>query len=207
MNFDEKARQWDLNPTRHERAQAVAEGIRRQIPLRPNMTALEYGCGTGLLSFELRSELGQITLADRSAGMLEVLREKITATQAENMIPFQLDLLTDALPAQRFDLIYSLMTLHHIPDTWGILGCFYQLLLPGGYLCIADLDEEDGSFHNEAFDGHLGFNRQALAKLAMAVGFEVLGFETVYQMAKVVDNRQRTYPIFLMTARKQSILR
>lgn len=202
MNFDEKARQWDLNPIRHERARAVADAIRRQIPLHRRMTALEYGCGTGLLSFELCNELGNITLADRSAGMLEVLDEKIAAAQVTHLTPVQLDLLTDPLPTRRFDLIYSLMTLHHIPDTRRILSCFHQLLLPGGYLCIADLDREDGSFHKEPFEGHFGFDRQALGELTMAVGFEVLGFETVYEMVKMVDDQPRAYPIFLMTARR-----
>lgn len=202
MNFDEKARQWDLNPMRHERARAVADAIRRQIPLHRRMTALEYGCGTGLLSFELCNELGNITLADRSAGMLEVLDEKIAAAQVTHLTPVQLDLLTDPLPTRRFDLIYSLMTLHHILDTRRILSCFHQLLLPGGYLCIADLDREDGSFHKEPFEGHFGFDRQALGRLTVAVGFEVLGFETVYEMVKMVDDQPRAYPIFLMTARR-----
>jgi ubiquinone/menaquinone biosynthesis C-methylase UbiE len=202
MNFDEKASQWDLNPDRRQRARAVAEAIRRQIPLHPNLSALEYGCGTGLLSFELRNDLAQILLADRSTGMLDVLREKIAAAQASNLFPIQLDLLSDPLPTQRFDLIYSLMTLHHILDTARILSLFWQLLKAGGYLCIADLDREDGSFHKEPFEGHLGFDRQALAKLTTAVGFEVLGFETVYQMVKLVEGQQRSYPIFLMTARR-----
>ncbi|MCX8063031.1 MAG: class I SAM-dependent methyltransferase [Anaerolineales bacterium] len=205
MNFDEKARDWDSNPARRERARAVAEAMRRQIPVRPTMTALEYGCGTGLLSFELRNELGKIVLADSSTGMLEVLREKIAAAQANNLFPIKLDLLVDPLPVQRFDLIYSLMTLHHICDTKRILSLFHQLLLPGGYLCIADLDEEDGSFHTDPFEGHLGFNRQELAELTTMVGFEVLGFETVYQMVKIVDEQSRAYPIFLMTARKREI--
>ncbi len=202
MNFDEKAREWDRNPLRVERARAVAEALRQQIPLHRQMKALEYGCGTGLLSFELRADLGEILLADRSVGMLEVLREKIEAVQAHHLFPIQLDLLTDPLPPQRFGLIYSLMTLHHIPDTQRILSLFYQLLEPGGYLAIADLDKEDGTFHKEPFEGHLGFDRQALADLAEAVGFQVLGFETVYEMVKVVEERQRAYPIFLMTARR-----
>jgi ubiquinone/menaquinone biosynthesis C-methylase UbiE len=202
MNFDEKARQWDLNPARHERARAVADAIRRQVALHPQMKALEYGCGTGLLSFELRADLGEIVLADSSAAMLEVLAEKIAAAQAQNLVPLRLDLMVDPLPAQRFDLIYSLMTLHHIPDTQRILGLFYELLRPGGTLCIADLDEEDGSFHQQPFEGHHGFRRSHLAKQTQAVGFEVLGFETVYQMVKEIEGSQRHYPIFLMTARK-----
>ena len=53
---------------------------------------------------------------------------------------------------ERFDLVYTLMTLHHIPDTAKILGSFQALLQPGGVLCIADLDKEDGSFHSHEAD-------------------------------------------------------
>jgi predicted TPR repeat methyltransferase len=62
-NFDERAESWDDDPVRVARAAAVAEGIRSRVPLSSAMRALEYGCGTGLLSFELRHELGHITLA------------------------------------------------------------------------------------------------------------------------------------------------
>ncbi len=49
-NFDERAREWDSDPKKVERARAVAEAIRRSIPLSSGMNALEYGCGTGLLA-------------------------------------------------------------------------------------------------------------------------------------------------------------
>src|SRR5512147_852630 len=112
--FDEKAAQWDAKPVRVERAQAVADGIKAALPLSPNMTALEYGCGTGLLSFALQPQLGHITLADSSPGMLSVLREKIAARNIKNMTPVQLDLMVDPLPAVHYQVIYTLMTLHHI---------------------------------------------------------------------------------------------
>ena len=131
-NFDERAKDWDSDPKKVERARAVAEAIRSAIPLTPNMSALEYGCGTGLVSFALQADLGQITLADTSQGMLDVLSEKIAAAGVTNMHPARLDLSTDPLPAERFDLTYSLMTLHHIEDAKGILKKFHALLEPSG---------------------------------------------------------------------------
>ena len=120
-DFDSRAKDWDEVPGRVERANAVAAAIREQVALSRAMKALEYGCGTGLLSFALQAELGSITLADSSSGMLEVLREKIARGGITNMSPFRLDLAVDPVPAERFDLVYTLMTLHHIPDTAKIL--------------------------------------------------------------------------------------
>ena len=56
--FDQKAQQWDAKPVRVERALAVADSIKTDVPLSPQMTALEYGCGTGLVSFALQSRTG-----------------------------------------------------------------------------------------------------------------------------------------------------
>jgi ubiquinone/menaquinone biosynthesis C-methylase UbiE len=47
------------------------------------------------LSFALQEDLGQITLADTSQGMLDVLSEKIAASGVTNMHPVRLDLSTD----------------------------------------------------------------------------------------------------------------
>lgn len=202
--FDERARHWDDDPMKGERARKVADALRAAIPLRPGMTALEYGCGTGLLSFALRPYLASITLADTSPGMLEVLSEKIRAAGAANMFPVRLDLVNDPLPADRFDIVYSLMVLHHVGDTDGILRRFHEILQPGGWLAAADLDREDGSFHTDsAADVHPGFERDELQARAEAAGFSEVRFSTVYEIEKTVGARKRAYPVFLMTARKQ----
>src|SRR5512141_572797 len=146
-NFDQRAKDWDSDPKKVDRARAVADAIRKAVPLSTEMKALEYGCGTGLLSFALQSDLGQITLADTSQGMLDVLGEKIASAKVPNMHPMRLDLSADPLPAERYDLTYSLMTLHHIHDTDDILKKFHSLLESGGYLIAADLYKEDGTFH------------------------------------------------------------
>jgi ubiquinone/menaquinone biosynthesis C-methylase UbiE len=200
--FDHKASQWDAKPVRVERAQAVAAGIRAALPLSPQLTALEYGCGTGLLSFALQPQLGHITLADTSTGMLAVLREKIAAANIWDMMPLQLDLSADPLPAERFQLIYTLMTLHHIPDTDRMLRAFYQLLDAPGHLCVADLDKEDGTFHEGEFHGHLGFDRGELDAKARQAGFHNIQFTTVFHMIKDVNDVSKDFPIFLMVAAK-----
>ena len=110
------------------------------------MTGFEYGCGTGLLSFNLQPHLKKITLADNSEGMLSVLKRKIRQNDLPNMLPIKIDLLEDAMPNENYDLIYTLMALHHIVETEKIIKQFHSLMKPGGYLCIADLEKEDGTY-------------------------------------------------------------
>ncbi len=201
-HFDAKARQWDDNPVFVERGLKIAQAVRKAVPLNRTMHALDYGCGTGLLAFPLKDELGAILLADTSPGMLDVASEKIAAEGAAHMRTAKLDLLADPPPAEQFDLIVSAMTLHHIPDTDRILRVFHDLLSHGGYLCIADLDREDGSFHGIEVDVHHGFDRDDLARRAILAGFGAVRFDTVFSIAKQRETGTRDYPVFLMTARR-----
>jgi ubiquinone/menaquinone biosynthesis C-methylase UbiE len=202
-NFDESAKDWDSDPMKVERALAVAEAIRAAVPLQAGMTALEYGCGTGLVSFALQPDFVSITLADTSQGMLDVLTGKIKAAGVANMHPLRLDLSSGPLPASRFDITYSLLTLHHIPDTDTVLRQFAAILSPGGWLCIADLDSEDGTFHTDGTtDVHLGFDRALLQKKVEAAGFRDVRFSTAFNNKKMIGKVEKVFPIFLLTARK-----
>ena len=138
------------------------------------------------------------------AGFLGYLRSagKLAAANDAAMRAVKLDLLVDPMPAAGYDIIYSLMTLHHVPDTAAILRRFHDALAPNGLLCIADLDAEDGSFHGAGFDGHDGFDRAVLGAKARAAGFATVEFSTAHEIEKNVDGRPRRYPVFLLVARK-----
>lgn len=203
MNFDSRAKIWDADPMKTARAEAVAQEIGAQVALTPQMTALEYGCGTGLLSFALRAKLKHITLADSSRGMLAVLDEKIKSGAIANMTALRLDLACDPLPDERFDLIHSLMTLHHIDDTDAVLRALHALLKSPGTLCLADLDSEDGSFHGADFSGHPGFDRETLQRQASEAGFRNIRFTTVFTIRKALaTGGEKDFPVFLMVAEK-----
>ena len=203
MSFDHKASDWDANPMHVERANAIAACMRRHAHLAPPMHGFEFGCGTGLLSFALRDAFGTITLADTSTGMLEVLRGKIAAAGIAHMQPLRIDLLADPKPAERYDVVYSAMTLHHVADTRRILEAWREILVDGGTLCIADLDTEDGSFHDDGdTEVHHGFARAALQALAEACGYTDVRFDTAYTVKKLRGDAPREYPVFLMVARK-----
>ena len=202
-DFDERAKDWDSDPMKVERARMVADAVRKAVPLSQNMKAFEYGCGTGLLSFALQEDLGQITLADTSQGMLDVLREKIAKTGVKNMHPVRLDLSTDPLPVEKFHITYSLLVLHHIQGAREILGKFHEVLELKGYLIVADLDEEDGTFHTDGTtDVHLGFGRNVLQEWVEAAGFGYVRFSTAYEIKKEIDGKEKAFPVFLMVAQK-----
>ena len=59
-DFNARAKDWDSDPMKVDRAQTVAQAIRTALPLQPGLTALEIGCGTGLLSFFLQADFSPI---------------------------------------------------------------------------------------------------------------------------------------------------
>lgn len=193
--FDEKAATWDADPAKVERAAAVARCIAAAVPLDPSMRMLEYGAGTGLVAQALRDAVGAVTLADTSTGMRDVMHAKIEAGALGDARVWGLDLATEPAPDDQFDLIVTAMTLHHIPDLTTVLAAFAGLLAPGGHLCIADLEKEDGSFHGADFDGHHGFERPSLTAELSGAGFTDVRFADCTQMVR--DGV--TYPVFLAT--------
>jgi hypothetical protein len=76
------------------------------------------------------------------------------------------------------------------------------LLNPGGYLAIADLYAEDGSFHGEGFNGHKGFDVENLQNRVSSKGFIDLKFKQCFVISKITeDGSTKDYPLFLLVAR------
>jgi ubiquinone/menaquinone biosynthesis C-methylase UbiE len=194
-SFDERAATWDDDPAKVERAQEVALAIRAAVPLDGSVRMLEYGAGTGLVTQALRDAVGPVTMADTSAGMREVMKTKIAAGVITDARVWDVDLATEPVPDEHFDLVVTVMTLHHIPHLEPVLTSFARLLSEGGHLCIVDLEEEDGSFHADGFNGHHGFNRTALASSLGQAGFSGVTFQRCHQVVRdgVV------YPLFIAT--------
>lgn len=197
-SFDERAATWDDDPSMRERAERVANAIDNTLALRGDERVLEYGAGTGLVTQALGARVGHVTMADTSAGMREVMEQKIAAGAIANARVWSVDLATDPVPDEQFDLVVTVMAMHHIEALDRVLAAFAELLVSGGRLCIADLEHEDGSFHGDGFQGHHGFTR---AELTSAL--EVAGFRDVeFQPCGSVDRGGFEYPMFLATCAK-----
>jgi SAM-dependent methyltransferase len=197
--FDERARTWDT-PERRARAEAVADAIRAAVPLTRDMRAIEVGAGTGLLGLALAGDVGELVLADPSAGMLEVAREKLAVRGDAQVSAVHLDLLADPPPQPPFDLAVSLLVLHHLPDPVAALRAFGALLRPGGWLALADLETEDGSFHSADAEGihHRGFDPDRLAAAAADAGL----VDASVRPATVIEKDNRQFPLLLLVGRR-----
>lgn len=197
MSFDARAATWDENPSHVERATVVAAAIAELVPLSPATRLFEYGAGTGLVSQALRPHVGAIVLADTSQGMRDVIQSKIDSGALDGAAVADVDLAagvpTGAPFDEPFDVAVTVMTLHHIGALAAVLDSFAAILVPGGRLCISDLDAEDGSFHGDGFSGHHGFVRSELGTALETAGFSDITFRDCHQ----VERESGTYPMFL----------
>jgi len=201
-DFDSKAREWDKETSHVERARAIAAELLKTVPLKSTMKALEFGAGTGLLSFILKDRFAEITMMDSSSEMVKVAQEKIAAENASHMNAVRLDLEKEDYSGE-FDIIYTQMVLHHVLDIDSIIGKFYSLLKKGGHLAIADLYSEDGSFHGAGFNGHKGFNMEELSSVLKDVGFVNIEHKHCYnQKRNIPTGELKEFPIFLLIASK-----
>jgi len=201
--FDEKAAGWDKDPMHWDRSEAIAKKIIKLIPLKKDMTALEYGAGTGITSFLLKDHLKEITLMDNSAEMVKIMKQKIETSSAGNLKVVNFDLEHSDYTEAKFDLIFTQMVLHHVADIESIIGRFSKLFNSGGFLAIADLYEEDGSFHGEGFKGHLGFDIENFSSIISKYHFTNISHRPCFIIdRKISDAETKHYKVFLLIANR-----
>jgi len=88
--FDQAAATWDDNPSRVELAASVAKAMGQDVPLRADMQIMDFGCGTGLITYHLAPQVASVTAADVSAEMLAALRRKAEASGMTHVQPLLL---------------------------------------------------------------------------------------------------------------------
>jgi cyclopropane fatty-acyl-phospholipid synthase-like methyltransferase len=196
-HFAHKSKSWDMNSRRVKNAQSISSLILKNIPISKNMKVMDLGAGTGLLSFFIAPYVSKVVAVDNSASMLDEFRIKSSEFECETEAIY-----TDIMKydtKNKFDLIISSMTLHHIQDINALFSKLYELLNDNGYIAIADLDSEDGTFHSEDTGVcHYGFDRDEISQIAKDAGFKDIQIET----ASIINKPHRDFSLFLLTASK-----
>lgn len=203
--FDRMAATWDANPVRVILAKAVVSAIRKAVPLRPDMQAMDFGAGTGLVTLALSADVAGITAVDTSAEMLRTLESKLNEQGISNVLTLAGDIGSAPLPAARFDLVVSSMVLHHIRDVALAFRRLRPALRPGGWIALADLDVEDGTFHADSTGVyHRGLAREDVCRWLQEAGFTDARAVDAHCIKRPgSDGAPHEYGVFLITARIQ----
>lgn len=203
MDFKNRAENWD-NDKRIQRSKIIAEKIDEIAGEHKDSSIMEYGCATGLISFNLIDKFRKLTLMDSEEEMINIVKKKVIDYKVSNVFPVKIDLTNQMYLEERFDLIYTSLTIHHILDTEKIIKKFYNLLNPKGTLFIIELDKEDGSFHinHKNFNGHNGFQHKVMEQALANAGFSNIKSETFFYGKKTYKEKVIPYSMFYTIGKK-----
>ncbi|MCL2665926.1 MAG: class I SAM-dependent methyltransferase [Defluviitaleaceae bacterium] len=203
--FDIKAKGFDTDE-RIERAKFFADEIRLHIKDGASKTAMEYGCGTGLVGIRLFGDFKSVLFVDSSIGMIEQVKQKLIGINKPAEFAICRDFLIDCPNDLNADYIFTALTLHHIKNTKAILSHFFNVLNAGGHLLVIDINTDDGGFHADSpfFDGHHGFSQDALAGLVSEIGFANVNAKTFYRGSKKANGTDKPYSVFILDAAKRT---
>lgn len=196
-HFKDRAEIWDKGSVRVQGALTIADAIEKEIELTQKMEVLDFGVGTGLLGFEIAKSVKKVYGVDTSEKMIEKLKEKNTPEL--NIETYNQDIIQEPLE-KSFDGLVSSMTLHHVEDLKAFFTTIYKNINSGGFIAIADLELEDGTFHSDNTGVfHFGFDADNLKKVVSTCGFSDVKFENINS----INKPHRDFGIFLLTARRR----
>ncbi len=195
-HFDKRAEGWDNGDIRVNGAKTIADAINAKITLKNEMDIMDFGVGTGLLGFEIATKVKKVYGVDTSTQMLAKLQEKNTSELS--IEPINQDIVKEPL-SQTFDGLVSSMTLHHVEDLKTFFDVIYKNINKNGFIAIADLETEDGTFHSDNTGVfHFGFKKEELCKIVQSCGFKDVMFENINS----INKPHRDFGVFLLTATK-----
>ncbi len=191
--FDSMAAQYDT-PERADIAKLIAGAIRSRVKSGKDKTAIDYGCGTGLVGLCLTDLFDSLIFIDASPNMVEQVKAKIAGIP--NAEALCRDFTREA-PGVSADYIILAQVLLHMKDTEPFLAVLFAALNHGGRLFIVDFDK------NEAVASelvHNGFDQPKLAEVLTGLGFTSVEGETFYRGERIFMNQDAS--LFIMEARK-----
>lgn len=196
QRFDNASKEWDKNTLVQTLSENIGSTMLRYVNFNPMDRVLDFGAGTGLLIEKIKEQVAHIDAVDTSEGMLhelskkEHLKSKVTPI-CQNILEAPLN--------QHYNVIVSAMAMHHVKETTTLLKTFYSHLTPGGVLAVADLNSEDGTFHQDNTGvEHFGFDKETLKEQLMMCGFSDISFVTACKLEK----ENKTYEVFLLCAKR-----
>lgn len=129
--WDKFAYKYSLSPIPNQQVYEKKLALTQQY-FKPDMTVLEFGCGTGSTAIIHAPYVRHITATDFSQNMIAIAQQKAADKNIQN-ITFECAEITDFdEQKEQFDVILGLNILHLLDDREKTLRKVFSLLKPGG---------------------------------------------------------------------------
>jgi len=192
MSWDDHAVTWDDDPAVRAYCAAAFEALQREcanlgVPLE-GARALDFGCGTGLLTQRLAPHCDTVVAVDASAAMIEVLERKRAAGALANvesraLLVNERTLAEDATFAEPFDLVVCSSVCAFVDDYPAMVALLAARLRPGGIFVQWDWELDPSA--EEPF----GLSKDQVREALQAAGLEVVsigrGFSVAFEDQKM----------------------
>jgi len=119
----------------------VVERLVEEAGPRPDMVAVDLGCGSGQLSIPLARQVARVLAVDISPAMVDLLRANVERAGLTNIEGRVSPIEAIDLAPSSVDLVVSNYALHHLrdPDKAAAVRTAATWLRPGGRLVIGDM--------------------------------------------------------------------
>ncbi len=194
--FNQMAVKYDTPKNKHM-AKRAADAIRNLLDESHKKSAIDFGCGTGLVGLDLLEDFKSMLFIDASIKMIEQVEKKLADKNTKKASVLCLDIEKDAQLPNKVDTIILSLVLHHIQDNHRLLTKFYETLNEDGQLLIIEMEkqEKDSSDH-----GH-GMDRSVLATTLAGIGYQNIQSDIFYDAKKESDGQEASR--FVLSARKK----
>jgi ubiquinone/menaquinone biosynthesis C-methylase UbiE len=184
-------------PERIHIAKVSSEAIREYLVDTKDMTAIDFGCGTGLVGMSILNEFQTVLFLDTSQNMIRQIEQKISNQGIQNANTLCFDLEQDTTVDFHSDYIFMAQVLLHIKDIEFILSRLYEVLNDGGHLIIVDFNKND---EIESDMVHNGFDQMSLGELMSKIGYKDIHAKTFYHGSNIFMGKDAS--MFVLDSRK-----
>jgi len=170
-----------------------------RVPIKPGLTILDVGAGTGFLSLELAQRCGptaKVFAVDPWQAGMQRFRGKLDHLGLDNVVLIEKDAAAIDLPDESIDVVVSNLGLNNFDSPPAILGACFRVLRPGSRLLMttniaghmhefydifrATLIELGRADRLASLDEHISHRGtvDSISKLITDAGFEVVSIDS-----------------------------
>jgi ubiquinone/menaquinone biosynthesis C-methylase UbiE len=197
--FEMMANVYDT-PERIKIAELSSDAIRGYLVDTKSKSAIDFGCGTGLVGLNLLNKFNSILFLDTSQNMINKVKLKLSELNIQKADTLCFDSEKESLSELHADYIFMAQVLLHIRDTELVLSRLYEVLKEGGHLLIVDFDKND-QIDSELV--HNGFDQIELADIMTKIGYQNVQSKTFYSGSKIFMGQDAS--MFILDSQKYTI--
>lgn len=163
---------------------AARHAITDAMGLSAGSRIADIGAGTGFFTLLFARSVGPdgvVYAVDISPRFLELINERATASQIDNIVSVLGRRKSVTLPAESIDVAFTSDTYHHFEDPAAMLESISRSLRPGGAFIVVDFRKDNQTVS----EGHIRADKESVIREIEAAGFT---FEEAVPVAGLKEN-------------------